>query len=104
MELRIRQLTQLLEHAKVGEAPADDGVVAPGMVVTDRLRRRPGRHHDLPARLPRVRDLRHRDLLPAVPAGVGGRAARRSATTASYELPNGKRASVKILEAKPYQG
>lgn len=33
-EARIRQLTQLLEHAKVGEAPADDGVVAPGMVVT----------------------------------------------------------------------
>ncbi|MFB8037324.1 transcription elongation factor GreA, partial [Streptomyces sp. NPDC056004] len=34
MELRVRQLTQLLEHAKVGEAPADDGVVEPGMVVT----------------------------------------------------------------------
>ncbi len=34
LELRIRQLTQLLQHAKVGEAPADNGVVAPGMVVT----------------------------------------------------------------------
>ena len=34
-ELRIRQLTQLLEKAKVGEAPASaDGTVAPGMVVT----------------------------------------------------------------------
>lgn len=33
-ELRVRQLTQLLESAKVGEAPAADGVVAPGMVVT----------------------------------------------------------------------
>ncbi len=34
-ELRIRQLTQLLEKAKVGEAPASaDGAVAPGMVVT----------------------------------------------------------------------
>src|ERR1041384_6418204 len=33
-ELRVRQLTQLLEHAKVGEAPADTGVVEPGMVVT----------------------------------------------------------------------
>ncbi len=32
-ELRVRQLTQLLENAKVGEAPAASGVVAPGMVV-----------------------------------------------------------------------
>ena len=34
MEARIRQLTQLLENATVGEAPADNGVVTPGMVVT----------------------------------------------------------------------
>ena len=34
MEARIRQLTQLLENAQVGETPADDGVVEPGMVVT----------------------------------------------------------------------
>ncbi|MCZ9340719.1 transcription elongation factor GreA, partial [Streptomyces sp. TRM76130] len=33
-ELRVRQLTQLLETAKVGEAPAANGAVAPGMVVT----------------------------------------------------------------------
>ena len=33
-ELRVRQLTQLLESAKVGEAPAANGAVAPGMVVT----------------------------------------------------------------------
>ena len=34
MEARIRQLTQLLENAVVGETPPDDGVVEPGMVVT----------------------------------------------------------------------
>src|SRR5215203_2421967 len=34
MEARIRQLTQLLESAVIGEKPADDGVVEPGMVVT----------------------------------------------------------------------
>ena len=34
MEARIRQLTQLLETAIIGETPADDGVVEPGMVVT----------------------------------------------------------------------
>jgi transcription elongation factor GreA len=36
-EARVRQLQQLLEHAKVGEPPADDGIVEPGMVVTVRL-------------------------------------------------------------------
>jgi len=34
IEARIRQLTVLLRNATVGEAPADDGVVEPGMVVT----------------------------------------------------------------------
>ena len=34
MEARIRQLTQLLENAKVGETPKDNGVVEPGMIVT----------------------------------------------------------------------
>lgn len=33
-EARIRQLDELLRVAVVGEAPADDGVVEPGMVVT----------------------------------------------------------------------
>ncbi|HYO18572.1 MAG TPA: transcription elongation factor GreA [Dermatophilaceae bacterium] len=37
MEARIRQLTQLLEGATVGRAPADDGIVEPGMVVTVEL-------------------------------------------------------------------
>ena len=37
MEARIRQLTQLLENAVVGRAPADDGIVEPGMVVTVEL-------------------------------------------------------------------
>ena len=37
MEARIRQLTQILETAVVGEAPPDDGVVEPGMVVTVKM-------------------------------------------------------------------
>src|SRR5580765_6554043 len=32
-EARIRQLSQLLDGARVGEAPPDDGVVEPGMRV-----------------------------------------------------------------------
>ena len=67
-ELRVRQLTQLLENAKVGEAPADERRGRARHGRDDRLRRRRGRHADLPARLARVRELRHRDLLAAVPA------------------------------------
>ncbi len=37
MEARIRQLTQILNTSVVGEAPADDGVAEPGMVVTVRM-------------------------------------------------------------------
>src|SRR5919112_798537 len=33
LEARIRQLTQLLRDAKVGQAPPDDGIAEPGMVV-----------------------------------------------------------------------
>src|SRR3954466_2012403 len=33
-EARIRQLEDMLRRARVGETPADDGVVEPGMVVT----------------------------------------------------------------------
>jgi transcription elongation factor GreA len=34
LEARIRQLTQLLRDARVGEAPVSEGIAAPGMVVT----------------------------------------------------------------------
>ncbi|WP_353827183.1 transcription elongation factor GreA [Agromyces sp. SYSU T0242] len=33
-EARIRQLTELLRHAEVGDAPASNGVVEPGTVIT----------------------------------------------------------------------
>jgi transcription elongation factor GreA len=36
LEARIRQLQELLRVAKVGEAPAESGIAAPGMVVTVR--------------------------------------------------------------------
>lgn len=36
-EARIRYLNDLLEHAYVGEAPAGDGTVAPGMRVTAKI-------------------------------------------------------------------
>ncbi len=103
MELRVRQLTQLLENAKVGEAPADTGVVAPGMVVTIAFDRN---EDDTMTFLLASREYASEDIetySPQSPLGTGVNG-KKVGEIAEYELPNGKTASVKILDAKPYQG
>ncbi|WP_431960110.1 transcription elongation factor GreA [Actinacidiphila sp. bgisy160] len=103
LELRIRQLTQLLQHAKVGEAPADNGVVAPGMVVTIAF---DGDPDDTLTFLLGSREYVSSELetySPQSPLGSGVNG-KKIGEDASYELPNGKKASVKILDAKPHSG
>ncbi|RLU80822.1 transcription elongation factor GreA [Streptomyces griseocarneus] len=102
-ELRVRQLTQLLENAKVGEAPAADGVVAPGMVVTIAF---DGDEDDTLDFLLASREYASSDIetySPQSPLGSGVNG-KKIGEDAQYELPNGKKAMVRILEAKPYQG
>ncbi|MET7986379.1 MULTISPECIES: transcription elongation factor GreA [unclassified Streptomyces] len=102
-ELRVRQLTQLLEKAKVGEAPAADGVVAPGMVVTIAF---DGDEDDTLDFLLASREYASSDIetySPQSPLGSGV-SGKKVGEDAQYELPNGKLASVKILKAVPYQG
>ncbi|MFD7506967.1 transcription elongation factor GreA [Streptomyces sp. NPDC059850] len=102
-ELRVRQLTQLLEHAKVGEAPADTGVVAPGMVVTIAF---DGDPDDTLTFLLASREYASSDIetySPQSPLGTGVNG-KKVGQDAEYELPNGRTASVRILDAKPYQG
>ncbi|MER6095171.1 transcription elongation factor GreA [Streptomyces sp. NPDC001728] len=102
-ELRIRQLTQLLQHAKVGEAPADDGIVEPGMVVTIAF---DGDENDAMTFLLASREYASGDIetySPQSPLGVGVNG-KKAGDDAQYELPNGKKATVKILSAKPYTG
>ncbi|MGW2203318.1 transcription elongation factor GreA [Streptomyces sp. NPDC001774] len=102
-ELRVRQLTQLLEHAKVGEAPADEGVVAPGMVVTIAF---DGDEDDTMTFLLASREYASSDIetySPQSPLGVGVNG-KKAGEDAEYELPNGKTATVKVLSAKPYTG
>ncbi|MDQ0941128.1 transcription elongation factor GreA [Streptomyces sp. V1I1] len=102
-ELRVRQLTQLLENAKVGEAPAATGVVAPGMVVTIAF---DGDEDDTTTFLLASREYASDDIetySPQSPLGSGVNG-KKVGEDADYELPNGKKASVKILEAKPYTG
>ncbi|MET7797703.1 transcription elongation factor GreA [Streptomyces decoyicus] len=102
-ELRVRQLTQLLQTAKVGEAPAATGIVAPGMVVTIAF---DGDPEDTLSFLLASREYASSDIetySPQSPLGTGVNG-KKVGAEAEYELPNGKKAAVKILDAKPYTG
>ena len=100
MEARIRQLTQLLDNAVVGEAPADDGVVEPGMVVTVEI------FGDEETFLLGSREIDDDALeVYSEKSPLGAAILNKSVgDTASYEAPNGKTVEVKILAAKPHAG
>ncbi len=100
-EARIRQLRQLLETATVGEAPAADGMVASGMVVTVELAgdsmtfllgsREVAGDTDLDV---------YSEKSPLGSAIVG----RAIGETSTYSAPNGKQVSVTIVSATPFSG
>lgn len=102
-EARIRQLQELLHSAKVGQAPEDDGVAAPGMVLTIRYdddsetetfllaTREEGSHGELEVYSP------HSPLGEAL---LGA----REGETRKYTLPNGGKMKVTLIKAQPYRG
>lgn len=101
MELRIRQLQHLLQNAVVGTAPADDGIVEPGMVVTVEM------FGDTETFLLGSREIIGDEDDMTVyseksPMGVAVQGAVPGKTV-TYTAPNGKEVEVKILDAKPYQ-
>jgi len=99
---RVQQLVDMLERAEVGETPADDGVVEPGMKVTVRLV-----GLDLEETfLFGAREMAGDDIKvysPQSPLGQAIDGAKRGETV-TYTLPNGKDQKAEIVEAVPYNG
>ncbi len=100
-EARIRQLIDLLQHAKVGEAPADDGVVALGMVVTVSFGDGDEQKFLLGSREVKPDDIEAYSERSPLGAAVLG---KRPGETASYALPNGASMKVTVVSAHPFSG
>lgn len=104
-EARIRQLAQLLENARVGEAPPDDGIVEPGMLVTVKFADGDQAEFVLGSRevVGTDESVKLDVYSPQSPLGkaING---KRIGESASYQLPSGARVSVEVLGAKPYTG
>ncbi|MDT9594357.1 transcription elongation factor GreA [Nocardioides zeae] len=104
LEGRIRQLEDMLQKAQVGETPADDGIVEPGMLVTYKF---VGDDDDEAEKfLLGAREIEPENLTvysPQSPLGSAIIGSKRG-DTVSYEAPNGKTLEVQILDAVPYTG
>lgn len=103
-EARIRQLEDMLRRAEVGEAPADDGLVEPGMKVTIRF----AGDDDTETFLLGSRELLSMDSTvdldvysPTSPLGAAIEG-KKIGDSATYETPNGASISVEIVDAKPF--
>jgi transcription elongation factor GreA len=102
IEARISQLQHILASARVGEPPRTEGVVGPGMTVTVRFE---GDDDEVTFLLAsREESGAPIDVYsPRSPLGsaINGKKVGEKAT---YTLPNGRSATVEILEAVPYAG
>jgi transcription elongation factor GreA len=100
-EARIRQLQDLLRNAHVGDAPADNGVVEPGMVVTIRY----DDDDDTERFLLGSREIAATtDLTVYSPDSAMGTAitGRRPGDAVTYTAPSGAQIAVTVLDATPF--
>lgn len=102
-EARIRHLQELLRSAKVGEAPANDGLAEPGKVLTVRY---DGDDAEEVFLLATREEGAEGELEIYSPESPLGRALLRAkeGETRQYELPNGKSQKVTLVKAVPYTG
>jgi transcription elongation factor GreA len=103
-EARIRQLEDMLRRAEVGETPADNGVVEPGMKVTYKF----VGDDDVETFLLGAREME--DTIEGVkvysPQSPLGSAiiGKKKGATVTYDAPNGRKLQVEIVDAVPYTG
>jgi transcription elongation factor GreA len=105
IEARIRQLEDMLRRAEVGETPADDGVVEPGMKVTTRFVGDDATEMFLLGAR-EMADTTSDDIEVFSPQSPLGAAiiGSKKGDTVTYAAPNGKQLKVEIVEAVPYTG
>ena len=101
MEARIRQLTQILDKATVGEAPPDDGVVEPGMIVTVLMFGEEETFLLGSREISDGGDLSVFSEQSPLGAAING---KKVGDSASYVAPNGKTIDVEIRSATPFEG
>jgi transcription elongation factor GreA len=105
-EARIRQLTDMLRRAEVGEAPANASEVAPGTLVTIAF---DGDESDTDTFLLGSRELLGLDDVdvdvysPQSPLGAAI-LGKKKGDAASYEAPNGKAIEVTVIDIQPFKG
>ncbi|TSE01998.1 transcription elongation factor GreA [Skermania sp. ID1734] len=104
-EARIRQLQELLNNAKVGEAPTQSGVALPGSVVTVYY---DGDESDKETFLIATREegVRSSEIEIYSPNSPLGHALidAKVGETREYQLPNGNTMKVTLVSAEPYRG
>ena len=101
LEARIRQLTELLRGARVGEAPSTAGVAGPGMVVEVRY----DGDDDVEQFLIGSREDKAQIPVYSAHSPLGlALTGAKVGDTVSYTLPNGGSMTVQLLSAEPYSG
>ncbi len=102
IEARIRQLTDLLRHATVGEPPAASGVVEVGTVVTAKIGGSESRF--LLGNREIAGDASEIDVYPATSALAVAILGLKVGATTSFTAPSGKDISVEIVKVETYTG
>ena len=100
MEARIADLQRLLKNAVVGEAPKDDGVVEPGMVVTISMARKERTFLLGNREIADGDDLEVYSSESPMGSSIHG---SKVGDTVDYTAPNGKSFPIEILKATPYK-
>ncbi|GAA3703337.1 transcription elongation factor GreA [Arthrobacter ginkgonis] len=100
-EARIAYLKDMLGKAHVGEAPADDGIVEPGMLVEAVIAGDKTVFLFGSREVAGDSDLDVYSEKSPIGAAVHG---KKAGDKLSYTAPNGREISVEILSAKPYTG